>query len=289
MADEDTVSTAEGYYRHVSGADRQPDVKVSRLVRLESISAQADEPAQWRFRQPSMTLFWWRQGFGRFSVDIAGSRAASSSGDAIGMALIPPGAAAEGEFEIMDGCEYDVAFLDPELLSQVDVQCRDVPVACLSDDVLRSGMLELSRWRHDASFSLMAEGWALQAVGRLNRLIRSEAVRPVARMGQPQVGRVRDFVKANLSRSIRMDDLAKEAGVPLADLSPSFKASIGLTLAGFTRAERLHEAMRLLIDTNCAVEEIARATGFDDADSLLRSFRASEGMSPIAFRLLRRD
>ncbi|WP_172438648.1 helix-turn-helix domain-containing protein [Sphingobium yanoikuyae] len=289
MDGEDTGSKAQGYYRHVCGADRRQDVKVSRLVRLETIAARADEPVQWRFRQPAMVLFWWRQGFGRFSVDISGSRASSCKGDEIGMALIPPGAAAEGKFEITDACEYDVALLEPELLAQVDVGCHDVPLACLADDVLRSGMLELSRWRHDATFSLMAEGWALQAVGRLNRLIRSEVGRSVAGMGAAQVGRVRDFVGANLSGSIGVDDLANEAGVALADISASFKASTGLTLAGFTRLGRLREARRLLIETCQSVDEIARATGFVDASSLRRSFRAREGMSPAEFRRLRRS
>lgn len=289
MADNDTESNAQGYYRHVSGADCQPDVKVSRLVRFETISARAEEPVQWRFRQPSMTLFWWRRGFGRFSIDIGGSRAGSCHGDTIGMALIPPGAAAEGEFEITDGCEYDVAFLEPELMAQVDIQYRDVPLASLSDDILRSGMLELSRWRHDASFSLMAEGWALQAVGRLNRLIRSEPSRNVAAIGISQVGRVRDYISANLSGSIRMDDLASEAGVPLIDLLKSFEATTGLTPAEFTRVGRLREAKHLLLATSQGVEQIAHATGFADAQGLRRSFRASEGMSPSEFRRLRRD
>ncbi len=289
MDGDDMGSGAQGYYRHVSGADRRPDVKASRLVRLETISARADAPVQWRFRQPAMALFWWRQGFGRFSVDIAGSRASSVDGDEIGLALIPPGAAAEGEFEITEGCEYDVAFLEPELMAQVDVQCRDVPLARLSDDILRAGISELSRWRHDASFALMAEGWALQAVGRLNRLVRSEPCRPVAGIGTSRVERVRDYVNANLSGPIRMDDLASEAGVPLADLSQSFKATTGLTPAGFTRVLRLREAKHLLLQTSQGVEEIAHATGFADAQGLRRSFRACEGMSPSEFRKLRRN
>ncbi|MHA6767451.1 helix-turn-helix domain-containing protein [Sphingobium ummariense] len=289
MADDDTGSGGQGYYRHVCGGERLSDIKISRLVRLETISAKADEPVQWKFRQPSMALFWWRQGFGRFNVDIDGSRAGWDNGDPIGMALIPPGAAAEGEFELMEGCEYDVAFLEPELLAQMDVQCRDVPIGCLTDDILRSGMRELSRWRHDASFSLMAEGRALQAIGRLNRLIRSEPGRPVMSIGTAQVGRIRDYVNANLSGSINMDDLASEANVPLADLSASFKAAMGLTPAGFTRIGRLREARQLLLETSQSDEEIARATGFADARSLRRSFRASEGVSPNEFRRLSRN
>lgn len=289
MDSDNTGSGAQDYYRHVSGADRRPEVKNSRLVRLEMISARADDPVQWRFRQPAMALFWWRQGFGRFSVDIGGSRASSVDGDEIEMALIPPGAEAEGEFEITNGCQYNVAFFEPELTAQVDMHCRDIPLAYLSDDFLRAGMLELSRWKHDASFALMAEGWALQAVGRLNRVIRSEPSRPVAGIGALQVGRVRDYVNATLAGPIRMDDLASEAGVPLVDLSDSFKTTTGLTPAGFTRTGRLRAAKHLLLETSQGVEEIARATGFADAQSLGRSFRASEGMSPSEFRRLRRN
>ncbi|WP_176787229.1 AraC family transcriptional regulator [Sphingomonas sp. NFR15] len=275
------------YYRHVACDDRTTIVRSSALVRFETIRGNTTGTISWRLRQPALTLYWWHQGFAACRVDVAGERVSKHASGDLGIALVPPDASSFGEFDIPGSCSYDVAFLEPLLLEQVDMAFGDVPLICFADDVLKSGMRDLSGWRHDATFGLMAEGWALQAVARIGQVLGSRPMSETAALGRGQIGQVQAFVADNLEQHLGLSELAAVAGVPASDFAAAFRRRTGMTPAGYVRIKRMEMARRLLAMTEWSVGRIAVRAGFDDAVSFSRSFRASEGLSPEEVRIQR--
>ena len=271
------------YYRHVA-CDRRINTKSSTFVRFESIRGNGAGTISWRLRQPALTLYWWRRGFSGCRVDVAGERVAKQAAGDLGIALVPPGASSFGEFDIPGPCGYEVAFLEPPLLEQVDIAYGEVPLVCLADDPLQSGMRELAAWRHDATFGLMADGWALQAVGRIGRVLGRARPKAAQALGKRQVGLVETFVAENLNQSLGVAELAAVTGLPAADFASAFRRATGMTLAGYVRTRRMEAARRLLTTTGSCDGEIALLTGFSDVEGFGRSFREWEGISPAEFR-----
>ena len=95
---------------------------------------------------------------------------------------------------------------------------------------------------------------------------------------------VRDFIRDNLARPIRLSELAS-----LADLSPSqfgraFKTSTGTTPHLWHLDARIESAKRLLTQHRYSLAEVALDTGFSEQSHFNRAFRAATGVSPGAWR-----
>jgi AraC family transcriptional regulator len=66
-----------------------------------------------------------------------------------------------------------------------------------------------------------------------------------------------------------------------------FSQASGETLAAVYRRERIGRARDLLADPRLLVKEVAYLCGFETSAAFCKSFRASVGMSPQAFRSTR--
>jgi AraC-like DNA-binding protein len=63
----------------------------------------------------------------------------------------------------------------------------------------------------------------------------------------------------------------------------------GLSFSALVRAVRVHEACRLLTDTDTTITAAGFCAGFCDSAHFSRDFRASLGMTPSAYRAAVRD
>jgi len=96
--------------------------------------------------------------------------------------------------------------------------------------------------------------------------------------------RVKEFIDANLEKSIDLETLATIAGFSVFHFARAFKRSEGMTPHAYVLERRLDRAQDLLASSDFSLFEIARASGFADKGHLARHFRQRLGISPSDLR-----
>lgn len=99
-----------------------------------------------------------------------------------------------------------------------------------------------------------------------------------------RVMRVREFVRANLHRTVRLDELAEIAGVSPFHFIRAFRSATGFTPYAFTINERIAAAMGLLAAADLSMAEIGKRTGFGSPARFSSRFLAVAGLTPSQFR-----
>ncbi len=103
----------------------------------------------------------------------------------------------------------------------------------------------------------------------------------------PELARVLGHVETNLAGDLRVDALAQVAGLSRAHFVRRFAVEVGMPPSDHVFARRMDRVERLLMASEMKIAEIARATGFADANYLAKAFRRHCGLSPVEFRSLR--
>jgi AraC family transcriptional regulator len=93
-----------------------------------------------------------------------------------------------------------------------------------------------------------------------------------------------DFIQANLSASIRLDDLARESGMSPSHLIRSFRQSTGKSPYQYVLELRTKRAKSMMQDRRLGLTEIALSSGFANQHHLSRMFRNLVGMTPSQYR-----
>lgn len=123
-----------------------------------------------------------------------------------------------------------------------------------------------------------------------DRLLQS-ILHEFARLALPQehqmVAAVHRFVRANLSRGLRLASLAELAGMSEFHFSRVFAAAAGCPPMRFVRNIRISAARTLLQTTPLPLKTIASMCGFADRNHLSRTFRDATGHSPGSCRAVR--
>jgi AraC family transcriptional regulator len=133
----------------------------------------------------------------------------------------------------------------------------------------------------------IAEAMALL---RAERGLRSSGVltraqRPLAPW---QITRVLDFVEANLGNHIGIADLAAQVRLSASYFAHAFRRSAGETPSRYLRRRRIERAQQMMLLTDKPLADIALECGLADQTHLTKVFRRIVGMSPGAWRRLRR-
>ena len=99
-----------------------------------------------------------------------------------------------------------------------------------------------------------------------------------------RIDRVRRYIAENLDGDLSLDRLCDVAAMSRFHWHRTFRTLTGETLAEAVRRARLNRAAVLIVRTDRPIAAIARAVGYDNADSFARSFRAAHGETPAAMR-----
>ena len=141
------------------------------------------------------------------------------------------------------------------------------------------------------SFNLFGDSVVAAIVARISRL--STTIHPATsrRLGltRRQLTQVTEFVHDNLSRSIRLSELASLAGLSASQFGRAFKVSTGITPHKWHLAARIEYAKRMLADRKKSLVDIALEAGFCEQSHFTRAFTAANGVSPHAWRRSRLD
>jgi AraC family transcriptional regulator len=139
---------------------------------------------------------------------------------------------------------------------------------------------------HDDPYSaLTREGIAMEL---LAAFARGEA-HIVERPGVPAWLRLaRDYLHENLDAPGSLDDMAREVGRHPVHLAREFKRHYGETIGNYQRQLRAAHAAELLARSAMPLTDVALECGFASHANLCRTFKAAYGMTPKAYRELRR-
>ncbi|MBQ8586367.1 MAG: helix-turn-helix domain-containing protein [Butyricicoccus sp.] len=92
------------------------------------------------------------------------------------------------------------------------------------------------------------------------------------------------YIHENLTRSISLDDLAKEVGLSRYYFAHAFKKLTGASPIEYTQHARLEQTKRYLADTSLPLLEIAPKVGYHSASALSTLFRKKLHMTPSEYR-----
>ena len=95
---------------------------------------------------------------------------------------------------------------------------------------------------------------------------------------------VHNYIWMNSEDEITTGQVAEALGYNPDYLGRIYRKIYGCTITQAIHKSRVVSACRLLMDSDMAIEEIARVCGFSDADYFRRIFRRYKHITPIAFR-----
>jgi AraC-like DNA-binding protein len=96
--------------------------------------------------------------------------------------------------------------------------------------------------------------------------------------------RVTEFINANLSRSISLDDLAGIARASRFHFHRQFKKAVGVTPHDYIMHLRIERAKAMLVESDAPIAEVSGAVGFVDQSHFSSSFRKVTLMTPRGYR-----
>jgi len=99
-----------------------------------------------------------------------------------------------------------------------------------------------------------------------------------------RIDRVIDYLRDNLDKPLKLEELAKVACFSEYHFHRVFRAMTGETLNDFTNRLRLEKAARLLKRTRQSATEIALECGFSSSATFSRSFKKAFHTSPTQYR-----
>jgi LacI family transcriptional regulator len=100
----------------------------------------------------------------------------------------------------------------------------------------------------------------------------------------PEVAAALDFLRANVCRTVQVEDVARAAGLSRSTLKSRFKLAVGRPVHAELRRLRIAEARRLLATTEYPVKKVAALVGFTDISHFTTAFRRHTGVPPGHYR-----
>ena len=98
------------------------------------------------------------------------------------------------------------------------------------------------------------------------------------------LSRVLEYIEKNLNQKLQLADLASISYMSVPSFSKKFKERTGLTLVQYLNESRIRQAKVLLKNPHYSLEDVASATGFSNANYLVRVFKKVTGMTIGEYR-----
>jgi AraC family transcriptional regulator len=278
---------SQAQYREVGGKLVSGVIVDSRTTHVEVLARRANGPITWRFRQPRLALFWFRNGLKELHLELDGQRIHSGIQQRTNLALFPASTSIEGEFDVAPYFDYMVVFLDPTVASDAGYHFNR-PLIAFGNEDLQHSLSALCREACNADnlYELFAEGWAMQALVQLARADGSQTVRiqPRGGLAPASLRHVIDYIQTDLSNPFTIEGLAQVAGISPRHFMRAFRESTGQTPLRFIYSLRLNQAKLFLLDPSRTTTEVALDCGFSHAQHFCTAFKKATGVTPSDFR-----
>ncbi|MCQ4104570.1 AraC family transcriptional regulator [Erwinia persicina] len=194
------------------------------------------------------------------------------------LVLMNPDELHTGESATEGGWQYRMIYIEPQRLAALTGEPDWWFEQAVCHDPLRARQLSYllgSLWQTDDPLAL--DGLLLT----LCDLLRPHAriARPLAPEPRHRFDSVRDYLRANLSQRITLDELAALVSLSPFHFQRQFKAHYHVTPHQMLMAFRLYQASQLL-RAGLPAADVAAAVGLTDQAHLTRSFAARYGITP---------
>ena len=103
------------------------------------------------------------------------------------------------------------------------------------------------------------------------------------------VKRVCELINSNLEAHLKIETLAKEAGLSVTTLYLRFDEELHLTPAEYLTQQRINKARTMLTETELSITKIAVALGYSTSQYFATTFKHITGMSPSQYRKNEKD
>ena len=98
------------------------------------------------------------------------------------------------------------------------------------------------------------------------------------------IKRAKEFIKANYSKSITLEDVGREINVSPQYLSKLFKEETGENFIDYLTGIRIRIAKNLLEGDELSVKEICYSIGYSDPNYFSRIFKKIVGITPTEYK-----
>ena len=250
---------------------------------------QTSGPVEFHFVQPKLTLCWFRHNVNRLKAKIDGRGVDVPLAGKSNLCILPEGVEFQGGFDVQNVFAYARIFLIRDRLPEEYRSLLTAPVLGFRHDALTRGLAELQKELsiQDNVFPLMADGWMLQALAHMVRVTNARDPVGASQSGglAPwQLRRAMDFMRADLSGNISLEQLASVCDLSVNYFARAFKKRTGVPPHQWLVEMRLEKTKDLLLDTKMPLAEVAVACGFADQSHLTKTFARATGNTPGAWR-----
>ncbi|GGL54180.1 helix-turn-helix domain-containing protein [Sporolactobacillus putidus] len=92
------------------------------------------------------------------------------------------------------------------------------------------------------------------------------------------------FIRKHYAHKISLQQISRLCDMSRSAFTASFKEQTGMTFIEYRNSLRMNAARELLETTSMTIISIAQEVGFDDVSNFDKTFKHSEGISPIEYR-----
>jgi transcriptional regulator GlxA family with amidase domain len=111
------------------------------------------------------------------------------------------------------------------------------------------------------------------------------SILPVSRPHADQKIRlVEEFLQANFSRALSIDEMARHAGMSRRNFLRRFKAATGAMPGAYLQMFRVAAARQMLEESVTSVQRVGSAVGYDNVTFFRQVFRRYTGVTPAEYR-----
>jgi AraC-like DNA-binding protein len=187
------------------------------------------------------------------------------------------------------GCRaLDLGYLAPFRGNEPGATPRIRGTSALAGEVARALHELQAIWdRHDPAERHLADATLRLALALVNRHPRARSTADAARTAadrREQIRPVLAYVDGHCRESITLDDVAGLVHVSPSRVRHVFKDVTGVSFKEYVTQVRVAEARRLLLGTDLAVAEVARAVSYTNLHQFYKVFYRSCAMSPGEYR-----
>jgi LacI family transcriptional regulator len=165
---------------------------------------------------------------------------------------------------------------------------NDEVVCGLTDPPMSSVAIHFERAGYEAALVLFR---LLRGRRRVPDKITVHASHVIARRStditagsNPHVTKALQFIRDHARENVMVAEVSRAAGLSRRALEIRFRQEIGCSIRQHIRRIRTDQIVRLLVETDLPIGQIAETLGFSDIQHFARYFRAGKQMSPLAFR-----
>ncbi|MCG2585265.1 AraC family transcriptional regulator [Massilia sp. TS11] len=191
-----------------------------------------------------------------------------------------------GQAEVAAGWTYQMLYIPPELMQELAGRTVWFREAAVHDPALarafRHWFSQMWQAPDDLAF---VSGFTPLVDAICSRYASDSAPQTAGRLAQRSaaMARVRDCIEAHLDGTLRIDTLAREAGLSLFHFVRVFSAAFGCTPQQYVQARRTERAKQLL-GQRMPPSAAAAAAGMSDQSHLTRWFKRAYGITPAQYQ-----